>query len=110
MDDLNRNITVSKLKKKKRQSQTTVNIPLRKKDSPKLTAITIGEYKERKFQARAGNGDAHPIPGSFNGQVGKCKQVVTHLCLKVKWAGTEKFLSRKHRVTYVYPEHLTPCE
>lgn len=81
-----------------------------KKGSPKLTVITIGKYKEGKFQVRAGNGNAHSIPGSFNGQVWKCKQVATHLCLKVKWACTAKFSSRKHRVTYVYPEHLTPRE
>lgn len=108
MDDLNKNITVNK--EKKRQSQTVVNIPLRKKDSPKLTVITIGKYKEGKFQVRDGNGNAHSIPGSFNGQVWKCKQVASHLCLKVKWACTAKFSSRKHRVTYVYPEPLTPCE
>lgn len=95
--------------------QTTVNIPLRKKKkkqnhSPKLTVITIGKYKEGKLQERAGNGDAHTILGSFNGQIWKCKQVATHLCLKVKWAGTAKFSSRKHGVTYVYLEYLTPCE
>lgn len=84
MDDLNKNIGVSK--ERKRQPQTTVNIPLRKINSPKLTVVTFGKYKERKFQVRAGNGNAHSILSSFNGQVWKCKQVATHLCLKVKWA------------------------
>lgn len=102
-DDLNKNLAVSKEKKKTISNHCQYTFE--KKESSKLTVITIG-----KFQVRAGNGDAHSIPGSFNGQVWKCKQVATHLCLKVKWAWTAKFSSRKHRVTYVYPEHLTSCE
>lgn len=95
----------SQQRKKKKTISNHCQYTFEKKESSKLTVITIG-----KFQVRAGNGDAHSIPGSFNGQVWKCKQVATHLCLKVKWAWTAKFSSRKHRVTYVYPEHLTSCE
>lgn len=91
--------------RKKKTISNHCQYTFEKKESSKLTVITIG-----KFQVRAGNGDAHSIPGSFNGQVWKCKQVATHLCLKVKWAWTAKFSSRKHRVTYVYPEHLKSCE
>lgn len=47
MDNLNKTIAVSK--RKKIQSQSTVNVCLRKKDAPKLTVITIGKYEGGKF-------------------------------------------------------------
>lgn len=60
-----------------------------------------------KFLVRAGNGDVHSIPGSFNGQECKSRQVVAiHLCLRVKWARKARFSNRICRVAYVYPEQL----